>query len=230
MLRPLDKRNLYEKIIDQVKIYIIENSLQPGDKLPTENVLAEMMGVSRSSVREAMKALETMGIVQTRPRTGCVVKEPDMKAVVENLNFRFEVGEVSFEELLEARLIMELAILPIAIERATDEHFEKMKASLQALKKEIEEGETLTKPELAFHIAVYEAAGNRVLEAFGEIIREFFNNRRATEEDVVIRGVRALKDHRELYEAIRNKDLERAQSIIRRHMQPYMKNKSSSNR
>ncbi|OFX14053.1 MAG: hypothetical protein A2Z18_06830 [Armatimonadetes bacterium RBG_16_58_9] len=222
MLQPLKRRNLYEYVIEQVKAHIADNDLRPGDRLPTENELAEKLEVSRSSVREAMKALQVMGVVSTRPRIGCVVRALDMKALAEHLSFRFEVDQASLYELLEARQLLETAVMPLVIERATEDHFAKMEESLRLHKQQIDEGATGVDADIGFHEALFEAAGNKVLQGFSEIIKEFFTGLRRLRLASRQLALETLAEHNAIYRAIRSGNVDDAREEMCKHLQRYL--------
>jgi len=219
-MQPLKRRNLYERIVEEVKSYIITNNLKPGDRLPTEFELAELLGVSRTSVREAMKALEMMGIVSTKPRVGCVVRSFDMKAIAQHIGFRLGAENSSLAELLEARQTLETAIIPLVIERANAEHLAKMEGSIQLYEKEIEQDGDGINADMMFHSALLAAAGNKVLLEFANIVRQFFIEYIKTCDIPRCHG-RIISDHREIYNAIKNRDIDLACEALTKHLGIY---------
>src|ERR1044071_8627288 len=108
-LLPIKRQSMYEQVIDHLKHFITENHLQPGDKLPTEHVLAEELGVNRLTVREALKVMESLGIVRMRPRHGIQLQAVTMKPIVDHLQFLLRTDGVTFAEMVDARLLLEVS-------------------------------------------------------------------------------------------------------------------------
>jgi GntR family transcriptional repressor for pyruvate dehydrogenase complex len=113
-------------------------------------------------------------------------------------------------------------MLPLVIERATDEHFAKMEESLRLQKQEIEQGSTGVDADVIFHEALFEAAGNKVLQGFSEIMKEFFTGLRQMRLASRERGVLALAEHEAIYDAISKGDVDRAREEMRKHLHHYM--------
>src|SRR5258707_15608240 len=106
------RQNLSEIIANRIKHYIVDNALRPGDRLPTEQEMAERFGVSRVSAREATKALSFLGIIRAAPRRGLTVGEIDMRRVTEYLGFHLALANYPNAELLQARIVIETGSLP----------------------------------------------------------------------------------------------------------------------
>lgn len=118
-MREIKRETIAEQIAERLKEYILERGLKPGDRLPTETELMKIFGVSRSSVREAIKALQLSGLIEVKPRRGAVVGNFDLKPIFDNLTYSLSlVTDVEiFLELLEARKALEIACLPIIVEK-----------------------------------------------------------------------------------------------------------------
>ena len=107
----INKKTIGEVVISKLKDYIVSNSLKAGDRLPTEQELADSFGVSRLSVREATKTLNYLGIIDSAPRRGLSVGTFDLNRLNEFLGFHFALNDYPKEKLLHTRLIIELGIL-----------------------------------------------------------------------------------------------------------------------
>jgi GntR family transcriptional repressor for pyruvate dehydrogenase complex len=221
MLEPVKKIRLYESIVQQIQNLINEGHLQPGQKLPPERELAEDLGVSRTSIREALRALEMMGYLESKVGVGggTYIKEitldkmisPFSKVLLKNDDFIFE--------LLEIRLFLEIETVRLAALRRNEEDIENMKKAIEQMEQEIESGESGFNGDNAFHHAISNAADNRVLQQFVnmcgnllEVEREAHLNNRDGESE------KALGQHKKILEAIRNEDEEEAQKIMRNHI------------
>src|SRR5215204_2317032 len=98
-LAPLKRQNFYEQVIAHLKDYIVANQLRPGDRLPTEAILAEQLGVSRLTVREALKVMESLGVAQSRPGDGTRLRAFTVKPLVDHLRFMLDWDATAFVEL-----------------------------------------------------------------------------------------------------------------------------------
>ncbi len=113
MLKRQAKQSLYQAVADEIKRHIITQGLGPGDPLPTERELCEQMGVSRSSVREAIRILEYLGVVTVKPKEGITVSTPRLKPFLDHLQYMSEIGEYSFQDLWELRRYYEQICLEL---------------------------------------------------------------------------------------------------------------------
>ena len=118
----MKKRKLYEDIVDQLMAKIQSGELQPGMRLPAERVLEKEYGVSRPVVREAFRAMEQMGCVETRVGGGTFVKAPELSDVVDPISILFMKDDAFTEELLETRILLETGIAQLAASRRTEAH------------------------------------------------------------------------------------------------------------
>ncbi|TKJ47152.1 hypothetical protein CEE34_05255 [Candidatus Aerophobetes bacterium Ae_b3a] len=159
---------IYVQIVRQIEDLIERGVLKPGDKLPTEPVLAEQLGTSRPPLREALSALEIMGIIERRGRTGNFVK-----ANTDTLRYKRQLRELSKNispyETLQARKIVETEIVRTAAETATKKDIEAVQKAFQEMKEKIEKlGSSLTlediiSSDIKFHLCIAEATHNSVL-------------------------------------------------------------------
>jgi GntR family transcriptional regulator, transcriptional repressor for pyruvate dehydrogenase complex len=222
-LVPIKRQSMYEQVIDHLKHYITENHLQPGDKLPTEQVLAEDLGVNRLTVREALKVMESLGIVRMRPRHGIQLQAVTMKPIVDHLQFLLRTDDVTFAEMVDARLLLEVSILPLVVERAEEQDFRAMEAGNEAMRSLVEQAGMGTEGDMQFHQALIAAAQNRALAGFASMLHEFFRqvreNMMATEKD----SRRAIAEHRAIIDALRRADTTAAQDMMREHLGHYLK-------
>ena len=112
MLEVIERSKLREVVLSRLRKYIVDESLRPGDRLPTETELAARFGVSRLSLREATKSLEMLGIVQAKPGRGLTVGHVNMDRVTEYLGFHPALQNVAPDVLIDTRLVIETGVLP----------------------------------------------------------------------------------------------------------------------
>ena len=163
MFKPVKIKKIYEEVIEQVKKLIIDGKLQPGDKLLSERELAEKLGVSRASIREAFSALEMMGIITIRPGEGSFVRQVSYEEMLEPLSFLLQVDIDNVMQLLEVRKILEVEVATLAATRATKEDIETIRHALNNMVDEVNSGEVGDIADAEFHFAVVKAAHNPIL-------------------------------------------------------------------
>lgn len=205
-------------MIAQIREAIVSGRFQPGDRLPTQRSMARQFGVSRVTVRDALRALESTGLVQVRlgGRGGPYVAHPDVSLLTQSLATHMQLTGTTFLELAEARLALETTAARLAAERATEADLEQMRAALARAGRP-SEGTAATS--LDFHTALVQAAHNQALTtmftATRALIQEAFDELHRRQPDM---AVSARKAHRELLEAIREHEGDRAVAIMRSHL------------
>jgi GntR family transcriptional repressor for pyruvate dehydrogenase complex len=162
-------------VISRIKDYLIEHALSEGDRLPTEQQMTEMFGVSRISVREATKALSFLGIIRSAPRRGLTVGRVDMGRVTEYLGFHFALNNYPRRQLLVARAVIETGALPEAMEHiASDPALYETLSALNEQLKAARSPDDFIGGDLQFHRALLEASGIEPLVAFNSLLEIFF--------------------------------------------------------
>ena len=217
----IKKQNIYQHVIERLQRHIIANSLRPGDRLPTEIELAEHFGVSRQSVREAIKVMESVGIVETRPRYGSRLRRLDTQHLTDHLRFLFELDAVTIKETAAARRIIECGAMPMVIEHADARDFERMTAAIQQMKTLTRRGEVFAEPDMAFHQALVAATKNRIMNGFGVMLQEFFMHLRGHVLSNAEQQWKSIEEHERIYEALRSKDAATAQQVMEQHLEVY---------
>lgn len=176
MFKPVKTKKIYEEVIEQVKKLIIDGKLQPGDKLLSERELAEKLGVSRASIREAFSALEMMGVITIRPGEGSFVRQVSYEGMLEPLSFLLQVDIDNVMQLLEVRKILEVEVAILAATRATAEDVEAIKKALNTMVDEVNSGEVGDIADAEFHFAVVKAAHNPILITLINTISDLMAN------------------------------------------------------
>ena len=128
---PINNSGLTDQVIDRITTALIHKELKPGDKLPPENELVMSLKVGRSSVREAIKVLQAMGIVQVKRGDGTYVASKASGAAVNPMLYQLLLGRGTMEDLVELRVMFEPAFVLLAARKATEEDFKKIRAAQQ---------------------------------------------------------------------------------------------------
>lgn len=221
MLKPLVKRTLAEEIIISIKELIYTGKIKPGDKLPSERDMAEQLRVGRASVREALRALALTGILTIKPGDGTYLNENPSQIFSELLNSKLNLilQKNDFQQLMEARRILELQLVKLAAQRANPEIILTLEELVKQMESDYEDTELYIQEDVNFHLAISEAGGNYILFEAISTIRDLLTDaQRAMVKAVPSLIPRSLKQHRWIYECIRDNKPEEAARAMDEHM------------
>jgi GntR family transcriptional repressor for pyruvate dehydrogenase complex len=217
-LAPIKSTRIYEEIVRQVKTMIAEGRLKGGDRLPPERDLAEKFVVSRTSVREALRALESLGLVEIRPGEGTFVREASIDTLIEPLALLMASQREATGELFEARRLLEPALAALAATRATPEEIHEMERILDEQAREIGAGRTGLAQDAQFHAAIGAAAHNRAITRIAHAIMDLLTQSREDSLNTPGRPTRSHEDHQRVLAAIRARDTEAARKAMLEHI------------
>lgn len=210
----MKQTRIYEKVVDELKELIASGSLKPGDPLPPERQLMEDMGVSRSSLREAFRVLELMGLIESIPGKGRFVRRPRGEGKEGDMPLEDE----AVLELMEARRVLDPAIAAEAARRASPSDLTKLRRVLSHTEDHLDSLDHRAQFDFDFHLAMAEATHNFV---FANVVKLMFNLIMTTHDRIygLLRDKEAfLNEHRVLYEAILDHDAERARDEASSHI------------
>jgi DNA-binding FadR family transcriptional regulator len=217
-LRRLERAPLlHHSVQDALKAYVSENGLRPGDPLPAEAELARQLGVSRSSVREAVKALETIGIFESRRGSGLFVGNFSFDPLVESLPYGLMVDTMAISDLLDVRCTLELALVERTIARRTPEQLAELQGVLERFKAAAEAGGPLDVPDRAFHQHLAENLGNRVLMGLIDVFWRTYHRASQRIDLVNSAPMDTYHDHVAIFNAFVAGDVEATKATIDRH-------------
>ncbi len=209
-IEPIKRSRIYEHIVHQIQTLIREGSWEPGDQIPPERELAERFRVSRTSVREALRALEMQGIIESRQGGGTFVRSADPDALIPPLAAAILRGRRELEEILEVRQLLEPGIARRAAEHATDEHLAEMERLLDRQRECIARGESFVDEDTAFHYQLAMAADNRVLLGLHNVILDLLRESRQSYLHVPDRPQMSLRGHEAILAAVHRRDAQAA--------------------
>ena len=218
-LAPIKSTRIYEEIVRQVKAVIAEGRLKGGDRLPPERDLAEKFVVSRTSVREALRALESLGLVEIRPGEGTFVRQVSIESLVEPLALLMVSQREAIGELFEARRLLEPSLAALAATRATPEEIQEMERILEEQAKEIAGGRTGLAQDAQFHAAIGAAAHNRAITRIAHAIMDLLTQSREESLNIPGRPTRSHEDHRRVLAAIERRDSDGARKAMLDHIE-----------
>ncbi|GHJ27994.1 transcriptional regulator [Streptomyces hygroscopicus subsp. sporocinereus] len=214
-------RGMTNDIQERIKRLIIDQRLPSGAPLPTETELMELLGVSRNSVREALKALQAMGIVEIRHGFGTYVGPMSMAPMIEGLVFRTVAGhyrgEDSLLQLLELREAVETGLVARLAGRVPEADLAELDAVVRRMEAEAAEGSVRAETDRAFHAALYGSLDNTLLSEVLEAFWDAFHRVRTDLVDVPTDPRVTCAQHREILEAVRSGDAPRAEEALRDH-------------
>lgn len=216
MLEPIDTKFLYREVQRRMKDHIIARSLHPGDRLPPEGEITRMLGVSRNVVREALKALEAVGVVEIRKGAGIYVAQFDAAKYVEQYAYSLIVDGIGSKEMWGVRRALELAFIGEAAQRIGQRDLEELDGLIQEMKDEIEAGGSAKLPGLRIHQVAYRCLENSVLQGLLDTFAEYWT--RVYEEVLGAETpeVRSmdLERHQRLVDALHHHDGEAAKAAL----------------
>src|SRR5437667_742691 len=218
-IEPIKSTRIYEAIVRQVKAMIAEGRLTSGDRLPPERELAEQFVVSRTSVREALRALESLGLIEIRPGEGTFVRGVSVESLIEPLALVMLPQREAFGELFEARRLIEPALAALAARRATPEELHEMDRILEEQAKAVAAGRTGLEQDAEFHSAIGAAAHNRAITRIAHAVMDLLRQSREESLNTPGRPTRSHEDHRRLLAAIRARNEAAARQAMVDHLQ-----------
>lgn len=215
---PVKKNAIAEEIIARLLGLIRDRQLQPGDKLPPERELAAMLGVSRPSLREALRALSVMNVLEMRQGDGTYVSSLEPDLLVEHLGFVLSIDDSTFLQLFETRKIVEVGIVALAAQRITDEEIAALEACVAESQACIHDPEKFLQTDLDLHERITRAARNPFLTRFMASLSQLSSASRS--RTVAIPGVRehTVEAHRRIVHALKRRDAEAARAAMLDHL------------
>ena len=217
---PLQKQqSVAEAISAEILDLLRQKELKPGDKLPPERELAEMLGVSRPSLREALRALSIMKIVEVRQGDGTYVGSLKPEELVEHLEFVFMLDNSTMLQLFEARKIVETGNVSLAAERISDEELSILRTCLEKSEHSVDDPEAFMQADIELHEIITRAARNPLLERFMASIGTL--SRASRHKTTHMSGVTktAVEDHRQIVSALEARDPQAASAAMLCHLE-----------
>ena len=216
-LVPPLRRKLAEVVADQLLKEIRSRQLAPGTRMPSERELMASMGVGRSTVREALKALSALDVIQIRHGQGQFVSDGEKRREIpESLVVALE--RAKSHELFEARLMVETAIVRLAAIRRSTADIKALGGLLKSHRRALDRGQDAGQYSFLFHSALSQASHNRVLTGFVESYRSYLTSRRPHLEELAVYREWEYQEHARLLQAVKSKDPELAARLMEKHL------------
>ena len=218
LFKPVKKTRVYEEIVVKIKDMLENGRLKSGDQLPGERELSEVFQVSRSSVREALRTLETQGFLESRQGDGTYIASRPVESLVSPLASAIFSEKDSQMELFEMRRLIEPQLAYLAAERATQEEIAMMEQALVLQEEAVAKGETGTDVDKSFHYIMAKATKNKVLLRLTDSMRDLLAESRDKYLQVEGRPGKSISRHRQVLDAIKARDGELAAQVMLEHV------------
>lgn len=210
---------VYRQAQSAIKRYIEEHHLKPGDPLPPEAQLARDMGMSRLSLREGVKSLEAVGILEARQGEGIYVKAFTFDSIFENLPYSFATDGKSLSDLLQVRTALEEGLIGMVADKVTPTQLDHLERLARQMLQKAQDGETFEDEDREFHLALYEPLQNpflnRLVELFWEVFRRLHGSANVTHWNLE----QTAHDHLAILNALRARDAGRITHAMHVHFQ-----------
>ena len=217
-------QSIVNKIVDNITNAIINGELNPGDKIPTEAELAESMGVGRNSIREAIKILVYLGVLEIRRAEGTFVCEGFSESMIDPMIYGIILDkEDTYENLMELRELIEVGVMQLAMQKIQEEDLHVLKEKLNRMEKEIEKGpENVENAFLAdneFHNTISDMGKNPLVNKINQVVRVLTYAMRMKTVETMIktgRGRELFEAHQKIYEMMANKVTDNLNTAVRK--------------
>ncbi len=217
-IAPVESVSVTQQATDILSGLITSGKYQVGQYLPSEDELCQALKVSRSTVREAIKTLESRGMVKKQHGKGVLIVDESLKATSEMLKIMFNQKKSTLVELIEFRNVLEVKIAELAASRATESDIADIEKHLVVMQNERTDLEEFIAADFEFHRSVAQASGNTIFELVIESVRPLLYDQILTTLRNDINPERSCKYHEKIYLAIRQRDAQKAASAMKEHL------------
>lgn len=213
----------FAKVFDFLREQLLEGRIRNGDRLLPERELALQLGVSRPIVREALRALSMMGVVEIRERVGTVVRQPDVSVLGDVFAFSLAQVPDAIDDVMQARIALECQAIRLACQRATTADIERMRGALDAIEATVNDTTGGGRADFDFHLALVRASKSDTLiqlyGAMAELLTRSHRDRRQLVGDHHDESMKrtVVEDHRHLLEMVIAGDEDAADQALRKH-------------
>lgn len=217
--REITPVRLYESVIEQIMDLVKSNKLKPGDKLPPEREIAEKLSISRGSLREAFRVLESRGLIKSKPGGGRFIREIRENGHNSTENIILSLKKSSILELLEAREVFEVKIAKIAAQKATPEDIEFIEKALNKMneEEELKYGKK-TESDTEFHLAIASASHNFVFVNIIKLHLDLLKETRGKTWQIPGRRKKQYQEHQAILRAIKEHNAKKAGEAMLKHL------------
>lgn len=219
-LRPLKRTSLSDGIVDQVTALISSGSLKPGDRIPSEKQLCEQFGVGRTSVREAVRSLSVIGILESRAGSGTFVSTNSTRHIERTFQWGVLLDPRLVDNLIETRLMLESQTAYLAATRGTAADLKVLERAIQGMEDSLTDWKSFLQHDLRFHLRIAQAARNSILESLLTTIRGHLHGwlHETLNYSSTHRTSLSNDQHRRILHTLETHDGEAAKNAMREHV------------
>jgi DNA-binding FadR family transcriptional regulator len=218
LIVPIKKTRIAEEVADRIRELMLDGTFPPGEHLPSERHLAERFGVSRGSIRDALRTLETIGLLETRHGQGTFPHELSVERLVAPLASVMSYRPDLQDELLDVRRMFEPAVARVAALRATDEDLADLQRILDAQRVKLKTGQSAIAEDTAFHAILARSTRNRVIMSIMATLNDLLVDSRTQSLQQKGRPARSVDGHEAVVAALRGRDAEGATQAMYNHI------------
>jgi GntR family transcriptional regulator, transcriptional repressor for pyruvate dehydrogenase complex len=221
-LKPIRRVRLYENAVDQIQMLILRKKYKPGDRLPSERSLAQQFHISRHSLREALRILDVMGLIEIKVGDGIYVKEVDFLPYIESLNLsignRLQMERDGFVKLWQVREMLEVGMVDLAARKINESFLRSLQWCIEEMKKNINHQEAFISSGLRFHRLIAEISQNEVVILVWDMLANLMRKSQTKIYRISWSPKKALSAHKKIYLALEARDSQRAVEAMKKHM------------
>ncbi len=229
-IKRVQKISISEEIAKQIMDLISRGELKPGDHLPSERELCKNFGASRSSLREALRCLSIVGVLNARVGEGTSVAEDGERFLHKIIEWRLITERHDIENLLEVRMALEGVSAADAALHATDEQIEKLRKLIGRMKTALKDEKSYAALDLEFHITLAEASGNSLVSGLIDLVRNQLV--KALHKVLLLPHALPLahKEHCAIFDAVEHRDADGARKAMQAHLEAHLKRFTGANK
>jgi GntR family transcriptional repressor for pyruvate dehydrogenase complex len=222
LLKPIKRVRLYENAVDQIQTLILRKKYKPGDRLPSERSLAEQFHISRHSLREALRILDVLGLIEIKVGDGIYVKGVNFLPYIESVNLsissRLQMERDSFIKLWEVRKILEVGMVDLSTRQVTEPFLKSLWRCIEEMEKNIDHQDVFISSGIRFHRLIAEAGQNEILILIWDTLANLIRR----SHDKIYRTARSprrsLLAHKRIYFALKKRNIKKAVEGMKQHM------------
>ena len=217
-IEPIKKTRVAEEVANRIRTLILNGTFPQGEPLPSERTLTEQFGVSRGSIRDALRMLETIGLIETQHGRGTFPRELTVDRLVAPLASMMTFQHELQDELLDVRRMFEPAVARVAAARATDEDFADLQRIVDAQQRKLKKGQSAIVEDTEFHAALARSTRNRVVVSLMATLNDLLVESRKLTLKQKGRPAKSIEGHEAVVAALRRRDAEGAAKAMYRHI------------
>ncbi len=222
LLKPIKRVRLYENAVDQIQTLILRKKYKPGDRLPSERSLAEQFHISRHSLREALRILDVLGLIEIKVGDGIYVKGVNFLPYIESVNLsissRLQMERDSFIKLWEVRKILEVGMIDLSPRQVTEPFLKSLWRCIEEMEKNIDHQDVFISCGIRFHRLIAEAGQNEILILIWDTLANLIRR----SHDKIYRTARSprrsLLAHKRIYSTLKQRNIQKAVEAMKQHM------------